>query len=216
MRLESSTARAVMDQMRRGGRSDLTLLLGEHATSPGFTADESAVYQQLQRAITGGDPQVSEAALRHISGIRSTPMDLAILISHGLDPAVIAFHVLLMGAIALTGSPSIQITTRMKDATPRMTFDIDLGEGVRWSTGSERTMITLNALPETIGTAIASRIEAKGLVPLPLLVSHPLLDALDLKVERIKTLEWGGAWLSLAEHTLLADMPVDRLLEVRG
>lgn len=216
VRIAQATARAVIDQIRGGSRSDMTIMLGEHAASPGFTGDEQAVVAQIERAIAGRDPKVSADVLRHLAGIASTPLDMALLISIGVDPAVVAFHTLSMGAIAFRiGGHEFQITTRL-GGPPRMTFDLDIGADVRWSTSAERTMVALTSLPDTMAAALSGRIADHGPVPLASVVSHPVLDVMDLSIAEVRTLEWGGAWLTLAPHFLLTDHSVEHLLAERG
>lgn len=215
--LAQDTATAIIGEVRRGARSEHTILFGEHAGELGFTSDTQAVKLQLERALSGQDPMVSQNVLNHVSGIHSTPMDLALLRWMGMDPGVVAFQVLVMGGLALRASGTdIQITSRMTDALPRMTFDANLGHGVTWSTSSKRTMVTLPSLPETLATMLKAEIEREGSTPLSRMVTHPLLDGSDLRIGDVRPLDWGGAWLTISSCPQVEAAPVCDLLGRQG
>lgn len=214
VRLAHSTARAVLDQMRNGGRSDMTLMLGENATAPGFCADETAVLNQLQGALSGADPGVTATAMRHLHGVSSTAIDVALLGSTGLDVAVAAYQVAAMGALTCrAGGQQIQITA---DGTGsrRLSYDIPLGDDATWSTGPDGIFVTIHRLPETVSTALASRIAGEeGALMLRTVVAHPLLDPIDLEIARAKSLAWGGVHLLIAGGDALEDRPLSALLK---
>lgn len=217
VRLATSTSRALLDQIRGCRRSELTLLLGENAVAPGFTGDEQAVKEQLERGLSGDDPAVSETVRRHISGILSTATDVSLLIMLGIDPGVAAFHALSMGGLAFTsGDRSVQITTRIGNRVPRMTFDLPLGEEATWSTNAERTLIGIAGMPESMAAMLSGRIADGEQVALATVLSHPVLDAVDLDISGIRMTDWGGARLTIAPHPFIADLPVSDLLAHTG
>lgn len=210
--LSHSTARAVASQMGGGRGAELTLLMGDAATTPGFCSDEGSMLARLRFVLGGGDPSVSRNVRRHLGDVTSNLVDVALLASHGLDVGIAAYQVACMGALACRANGvEIQIT-RGNPPRRRLSYDLPLGPDATWSTMADRQVVTLHAVPDTIAASLSGMSEGVSGLKLDRIVRHPALAAFDLDVVRVDMPSWGGARLSIAGGPASIDMPLDDLL----
>lgn len=178
--ITAGSARSLLAQMTAGGRPEYGILLEDLATMPMSPVDEGLLKRRVEEVLAGMRPGATAACLRHLEHVRSCPADAALLAAFGIDVAAIAFIVSSATTFQVSAGG---VTVHFSKGTARLDFDLPLGDEVVWNAAHEHSL-HVKQLPETVVATLNRRAE-NGLT-LREVVSHPLLDGLDLHVAQVK------------------------------
>lgn len=200
-RIGAEMARAAARQLQHG-RSDISVLLGAHASTPGHFADEGAVRRQIETAIAGEDPGVTTTCLRHLGDLRTTETDVTLIRHAGVDPAVALYLLACLGeaTVEWPGGRAMRITRSGSAADgisrgSNVNLNAPIGNHVDWFVIGSGHEVSIPRLPGAATISITERAET-GRVPLRELLEHPVLDMLDIAVAGVRTGDGGSSlWL---------------------
>jgi hypothetical protein len=209
--VSAGSIRAMLTQMLEGGRSEISILLGEMATMPLSPVDETAMRKRIEEALAGLLPDVTAACKRHLGVMRSCVADVALIRNLGLEPSVVSFIVASMGALDVRAAGC---GVNFVKGTARIDFDMPLGEQAVWN-ANHRHSVYIGELPGIVSTALLGRIEdAANEALLSSVLSHPVLDTMPLRIRGLRILTTGSCILEIAEDRVVEERQLEDLLAV--
>ena len=208
--ITSGSARSLLAQMTAGGRPEYSILLEELATMPMSPIDEGLLKRRVEEVLAGMRPGATAACLRHLEHVRSCPADAALIAARGIDLAAIAFIVSSATTFDVLTAGG---TVHFSKGSARLDFGLPLGDGVLWNAAHDHSL-HVDRLPDTVMTMLNEKIRREGLA-LGDVISHPILDGLDLQVDLVR-LSNTGCIIDLKDVGDVAPHSITDLAAVRA
>lgn len=170
-------------------RTEMTLLFGEHASSPGFANDIGKVRKQIENAINGKDPRVTENVEKYIKSEKINAFTKDFFEFYNIDIFCIYYLIKITGSICgyVNENKIIIYINKNDDDIPHINIDMRTPEGVRLQRYDKILLISVPNLPEVVKESIEGKIKDNS--RLKDLISHPFLDRWDVRISIIEDME---------------------------
>lgn len=170
-------------------RAEMTLLFGEHASSPGFANDIGKVREQVESALNGRDALVTENVEKYIESKSINAFTRDFFEFYNIDIFCTYYLVKITGSICgyIDENRITIYINKNDDDIPHINIDIKTAEGVRLQNYDRRLLISVPNLPEVVKESIEGKIKDNS--SLKDLISHPFLDRWDIRVSIIEDME---------------------------
>lgn len=194
--ISRSAAAAMVDQLDQRNPT-LSILLEDTASRVGSPMDVDEVRTRISDMLRGDDADAIERCRPHVAAIRSTSVDIHLIRDCGVDPVIATFLVSTMGRVKPLSPDGVEMMIIGGKGNPMTEISVDktLGAAGSWYSSRRSRGVSIDALPSTVVSVIRTRID-DGL-PLRDVVSHPVLDGYDLKVETVQEFMTGSTVMTL-------------------